>query len=173
MSDIQQIDQSIQTVVQSIALKFIEQGQSIDEAQQSIANVGALIGDLATLETSNKGSIVDAINGLRTNMTTAIATSVQDLIGGADDANDTLGEIANRVTALAQADNGFVSFVSTQSLSDAEQSTVLTNIGAARQVALDASVTSITFLTGRVDAIEAVLSNPSDYAGTFNAALNG
>lgn len=110
--------------------------------------VGQDIGGIANLQTTDKTSVVAAINELKTannslesdyakkSDLTSLATKselskqITDLIGGADADNDTLKEIADRVTALAQADKGLVSAGSKQSFNATQKQQARDNIGA-------------------------------------------
>lgn len=120
------------------------------------------IGNLASLSTTNKASVVAAVNEVlnvvnttfedidtsigniytsvdseyakKTDLTSLatkseLTTQIADLIGGADADNDTLKEIADRVTALAQADKGLVSAVATQTFTEIQRQQARDNIG--------------------------------------------
>lgn len=110
--------------------------------------VGQDIGGVANLQTTDKTSVVAAINELNTannsfkgdyakkSDLTPLATKselssqISDLIGGADADNDTLKEIADRVTALAQADKGLVSAAAKQSFNETQKQQARDNIEA-------------------------------------------
>lgn len=113
----------------------------------------AKIGVLSALTTTSKSDIVSAINEVNsktsnttliddsnTSMTTTwssnkvnaeITTKVAAVIGGASADSDTLLELANKVTALAQADVGLVSTAGAQAFDATQQQQARTNIGAA------------------------------------------
>ncbi len=106
-------------------------------------NGKASVGDLTTLNTADKTSLVKAINEIKQNIDnkssiddsqkttsntwsaskidTYITSEINKLIGGADENNDSLKELADKITALVQADNGLLSFAQTQTLSETEQ----------------------------------------------------
>ena len=120
------------------------------------------MGALNTLSTTNKTSLVLAINELKTlvdganpasliadNVSTSasktysidkikaeIASAVTVLLGGADGANDTLKEIADRVTAAAQGNAGLVSAKTAQTFTAAEQEQARNNINSLSKDAL-------------------------------------
>lgn len=116
------------------------------------------LGDLATLTTTEKTDIVKALNELKTKLETVqtqaqsgvaindratnatttwsstkiqaqITKAITDLIGGADTANDTLKELADQITALAQADNGLVSATKSQTLTPEQKRIAAANLG--------------------------------------------
>jgi hypothetical protein len=105
--------------------------------------VNAKIGNLTTLNTTEKASVVGALNELKTALNNAaiindaassgtstwssnkiqtqINAAISALINGADGASDTLKELADKITALVQADNGLVSFAAAQTLTAPQQ----------------------------------------------------
>lgn len=107
-------------------------------------------GDLTTLNTVDKTSLVNALNELKTTIdnktsindsqtTTAntwsatkisneIATAITNLINGADVSSDTLKELADKIAALAQADNGLVSANQAQSFNAQQKAQARANI---------------------------------------------
>lgn len=109
------------------------------------------IGLLSGLGTTDKTSIVAAINEVKSATTgfasindtatsatevwsssktnTQIANAISAVISGADAANDTLLELASRITANAAADAGAVSVASVQSFSAPQKLQACTNIG--------------------------------------------
>ncbi len=137
------------------------------------------IGDLSTLSTTQKASVVAAMNELKglidnvdlsaliddaasatgttwssSKIAAEIAAATAAILGGADTDDDTLGELAAQITALAQADNGLVSATATQSFTAGEQTQARSNIGAAAQSALDALTATVTNLTFTSDDID-------------------
>lgn len=58
-----------------------------------------------------------------------VTKAIADLVGGADTNSDTLKEIADKITALMQADEGLLSFKASQTLSPEEQAQAATNLG--------------------------------------------
>ena len=62
-------------------------------------------------------------------VTAAINAAITALINGADVNNDTLKELADRITALAQADAGLVSTAQVQNFNAAQKQQACENIG--------------------------------------------
>lgn len=109
------------------------------------------IGTLTALSTTDKTSVVAALNEVKasiagfatindaataggttwssTKIQTQITAAITAILNGADSANDTLLELANRITAVAQADAGLVSAVATQSFTAPQQQQACENIG--------------------------------------------
>ena len=136
----------------------------------------AKIGVLAALTTTSKSDIVSAINEVnaKTNSTSLIddvnvsttttwssiktnseiANQIAGLINGAGADDDTLAELASKVSALAQADTGLVSAAGAQSFDGAQKLQARTNIGAAAADDL-----------GDVSAVDFVALINSTYAG--------
>ena len=107
-------------------------------------------GDLTKLSTADKTSLVNALNELKTTIdnktsindsqtTTAntwsatkisneITTAITNLINGADVSSDTLKKLADKITALAQADNGLVSASQSQAFNEQQKAQARTNI---------------------------------------------
>lgn len=107
-------------------------------------------GDLTKLSTSDKTSLVNALNELKvtidnktsindsqtttantwsaTKISNEIATAITNLINGADASSDTLKELADKITALAQADNGLVSANQAQAFTEQQKAQARSNI---------------------------------------------
>lgn len=107
-------------------------------------------GDLTKLSTADKTSLVNALNELKntianktsindsqittantwsaTKISTEITTVITNLINGADVSSDTLKELADRIAALAQADNGLVSASQAQAFTAAQKLQARSNI---------------------------------------------
>jgi len=108
-------------------------------------------GDLANLKTTDKTSLVNALNELKvlitsigsgisdtsttttntwssTKISTEITKAINNLINGADVSSDTLKELADKITALTQADNGLVSAKISQSFTASEKLQARNNI---------------------------------------------
>jgi hypothetical protein len=114
---------------------------AINAADNRRATVAADLGNKAALTTTEKGSIVGALNEVKAaidavqpgqsaaQVTTAINNAIAALINGADVNNDTLLELANRITALAQADAGLVSAAAVQAFTAPQQAQACANIG--------------------------------------------
>lgn len=108
------------------------------------------IGDLAALTTTQKSSLVLSLNEIKsivdakanindaivgtnttwssTKITASITKAINDLINGADATSDTLKELADKITALVQADNGLVSATQAQSFTEQQKQIARTNI---------------------------------------------
>lgn len=114
---------------------------AINAADNRRATVATDLGNKAALTTTEKGSIVGALNEVKAaidavqpgqsaaQVTTAINNAIAALINGADVNNDTLLELANRITALAQADTGLVSAAAVQAFTAPQQAQACANIG--------------------------------------------
>lgn len=107
-------------------------------------------GDLLQLTTTQKSSLVAALNEIHslvssnqsisdgttttsktwssTKISTEITKAINNLINGADVSSDTLKELADKITALAQADNGLVSAKISQSFTASEKLQARNNI---------------------------------------------
>ena len=142
------------------------------------------IGTLSALNTTQKGSLVLALNELKTAIDNAgtgleindttpsgsstysstkinsqINAAIAALIGGADINNDTLKELADQLVALAQADNGLVSATQSQTFTEPQKTIGRNNIGAASAAALATLTTNV----GNTDA---------DFVGAFTTEYN-
>lgn len=126
--------------------------------KQVNADLNGKIGDRTQLNTTAKTSIVAALNEIKvlidqatqindstTNTTqtwssnkinAAINTAISELINGAGSDSDTLKELADRITAVAQADQGLVSAVNAQAFSDIQKAQARSNIDAAQASAV-------------------------------------
>ena len=108
-------------------------------------------GDLANLKTTDKTSLVNALNELKgliasggsgisdttttttntwsaTKISAEITKAINNLINGADVSSDTLKELADKIAGLAQADNGLVSAKVAQSFTEPEKLQARNNI---------------------------------------------
>ena len=107
-------------------------------------------GDLTKLNTADKTSLVKALNELKNTIdnktsiddsqntagntwsaakiSNEITTAITNLINGADVSSDTLKELADKIVALAQADNGLVSASQSQSFTAQQKAQARTNI---------------------------------------------
>lgn len=118
----------------------------------AINTVAGRVGSLAALSTTSKTSLVEALNEVKglipdvstvindsatlttktwssTKIQAQINSAITALLGGADASSDTLKELANQITALAQADNGLLSFTQAQTLTTAQQLQAGVNLG--------------------------------------------
>ena len=107
-------------------------------------------GDLTKLSTADKTSLVNALNELKTSIdnktsindsqaTTAntwsatkisneITKAINTLINGADSSSDDFKEVADKIAALMQADNGLVSTSQAQTFTAAQKLQARSNI---------------------------------------------
>jgi uncharacterized protein HemX len=153
------------------------------QAANTIKAVNAKIGNIANLSTIDKTNIVAALNELKSNInalpapssviddatpalnktysstkiTSLITTAVANLINGAGSDSDTLKELADKIVALAQTDNGLVSTALAQSFTDVQKAQARTNIGAA-------SATDLATLTTNIG------NTDRDFVADFNTA---
>jgi hypothetical protein len=110
------------------------------------------VGDLTTLTTVQKGSLVAALNELKAALDSysqiddavtgtnsgwssqkvrnEITTAINSLLSGVGEDQNTLLELANSIAALAQADTGLVSAAAAQNFTAAQQAVARSNIGA-------------------------------------------
>ena len=72
-----------------------------------------------------------------------LTEAITDLINGADADSDTLKELADKITALAQADKGLVSATSAQEFEETNKEIARKNIDAVSKAAFEQSVTTI------------------------------
>ena len=107
-------------------------------------------GDLTKLSTADKTSLVNALNELKstidnksaindsqtttantwsaTKVSNEITTAITNLINGADASSDTLKGLADKIAALAQADNGLVSTNQAQDFTEQQKAQARNNI---------------------------------------------
>jgi hypothetical protein len=120
----------------------------------TIVTLNGRIGTLSSLTSTNKTSLVAALNELKgivsglgsgvviddvgtatttvwssTKTQTQINAAITALISGAPGAQDTLAELAAQITALAAADNSLLSFGAAQTLTVPQQLQGCTNLG--------------------------------------------
>ncbi len=132
-------------------------------------------GDLTTLNTTEKASLVGALNELKSiidnqssiddsntgndntwsssKISTEITKAINALIGGAGADSDSLQELANQITALAQADNGLLSFAQAQNLNQTQKQQAQDNIN--------------VYSKDKIGDIES-----ADFVATINAVFN-
>lgn len=137
-------------LVEKIASGFTRVTQLLKSAQ---ADLNGKIGDRTALNTTAKTSLVAALNelkGLVDNATSVndsatntmqtwssnkinatINSAITTLIGGADVNSDTLKELADRINAVVQADQGLVNAMAAQSFSSSQKAQARANIDAA------------------------------------------
>lgn len=120
----------------------------------SIVTVNGRVGSLTALTSTDKTSLVSALNELKgivsgmgagvaiddgatsassvwssTKTQTQITAAITALISGAPGAQDTLAELAAQITALAAADGSLLSFGGVQTLTAPQQLQGCTNLG--------------------------------------------
>jgi hypothetical protein len=154
-----------------------------EQVASTIKAINAKVGNTAALSTTDKTSLVAALNELKSNIsalpapssviddtsasasktysstkiTALITTAVANLINGAGSDSDTLKELADKIVALAQTDTGLVSVALSQAFSDSQKAQARSNIGAA-------SATDLTALTTNVG------NTDRDFVADFNTA---
>ena len=118
---------------------------SIERTKQKIAeavNSSAQIDDSST-GTDKTWSASKIIQKLAEVTTT--------LLGGAPDSADTLKELADQITALAQADNGLVSTAASQTFTDAQKLQAQSNLGLSVSVNTDGDNEFIVAMKSEID----------------------
>jgi cell pole-organizing protein PopZ len=103
-----------------ITAGFARLVSAINAVDAKIASAGAAINDAVTAAGTTWSS---------TKVQAQINAAVAALIGGADVNNDTLNEIAARITANASADAGQLNFGSAQTLTAAQKTQGCANLG--------------------------------------------
>lgn len=109
------LDRDVQELAAHIA-------RHIAAVKQDLTDVNDLVGNPSDVSEGST-NMADAVNE-------AIGKAVADLIGGADEGSNTLKELADKIAALAQADNGLVSATEAQSFSESQKQQARDNIDA-------------------------------------------
>lgn len=127
-----------------------------EDVRELATRIGKDIGGVNNLTTTAKESVVAAINEIKTATDeagdiyatkeetsklaskTELTQAITDLINGADADSDTLKELADKITALAQADNGLVSAIEAQEFTEEQKAQARSNIEAASTGELEA-----------------------------------
>lgn len=109
-------------------------GTTTDLTTTAKSNLVVAINEVRGLVTAGSATIDDLASGTGTTWSSSkiqiqITAAVTALINGSDTANDTLKELADRITAVAQADAGLLSLVAAQTFTAGEQLQGCTNIG--------------------------------------------
>lgn len=98
----------------------------------TVKNLKVKQGDLTTLTTTEKNTLVWAINELKSSLwildsdvTTRINTAIANALEGED-----LSDLADQILALVQADQWLVSATAVQSFTDPQKTQARNNIGA-------------------------------------------
>ena len=93
---------------------------ALNEVKDALGSAGAAIDDAATATGTTWSS---------TKINTQINAAITALISGAPSASDTLKELADQITALAQTDAGLLSFAQAQTLTAQQKTQGCTNLG--------------------------------------------
>lgn len=109
------LDRDVQELAAHIA-------RHIAAVKQDLTDVGDLVGNPSDVSEGST-NMADAVNS-------AIGKAVADLIGGADEDSNTLKELADKIAALSQADNGLVSATEVQNFSESQKKQARDNIDA-------------------------------------------
>lgn len=127
-----------------------------EDVRELATRIGKDIGGVNNLTTTAKESVVAAINEIKTATDEAgdiyatkeetsklaskaeLTQAITDLINGADADSDTLKELADKITSLAQADNGLVSALEAQEFTEEQKAQARSNIDAASTGELEA-----------------------------------
>lgn len=155
--------------------RILELATAVGDTIQAIGNNQ---GNLATLTTTQKGTLVGAINELKaglqstaiindttTSTTTgwssaktidAINNAILALVNGSPESANTLKELADLITANAQADAGAVSFTATQTLTKVQKEKAQKNIG----ITNDYAVINLNIIT---DSVQIPLAQIKQY----------
>ena len=124
--------------------------QEIMVLRDFINNLSINQSELTKLNTSDKTSLVNALNEIKglidnktsindsqtttsntwsaTKISNEITTAITNLINGADTSNDTLKELADKIAALVQADSNLVSAGQPQSFTAQQKAQARNNI---------------------------------------------
>lgn len=158
------------------------------------------IGDLTTLKGEKKESLVAAINEVAGNrvlidddavgdhlwtatkinaiLNTTVNTAVTNLLGGADENNDTLKEIADRVTQAMQLDKGILTTTTSQAFSESAKAIGRANLGLGKLATKDTEINDSevtetnTWSAKKIsDSINDLLTINKDFRVTINHAL--
>ena len=147
-------------------------------------------GDFTALTTTEKASLVSAINEVHAMVVsasmiddsqtspTSIYSSAKTLseinsaIWNALEGED-LSDLAASVAALAQADTGLVSTAAAQSFDDVAKAQARSNIGAAGQADLDTANASIATNTGNISSNTAAIGTNTADIATNSANIAG
>lgn len=130
-------DLATRIATEAKALRTLVNGNAADLSAlttTSKTNLVAALNEVKSLIPSSTASISDgSTSGTTTWSSTKINAQINlaiaDLINGAGSNSDTLKELADQITALAQADNGLVSFTAVQALTAEQKTQACANIG--------------------------------------------
>lgn len=133
---------TFQERVQALAYQIGTKLKTVDTKNASqdaaiVANYNTLLAMISAIpapatlinDTAKSGTSTYSSNKIEA----LVTASVNALINGADASSDTLKELADKIVALAQADNGLVSATSAQSFTPTQQNQARANIGAVAQ----------------------------------------
>lgn len=173
---------------------FVHLARKVRQGDEALA---AKIGDLTALRTTAKTSLVEAVNEVVTQrievdddatgaslwssakvqaaITAAVNQATTDILGGADENNDTLAELAARVTQAMQLDQGILTTSTLQNFDTEAKARGRTNLGlgaiATKNTEIDDSTTAST-TTWSSTKIESVLTEMMTTSKDFTTAID-
>jgi len=112
-------------------LRIVQALNALDTKTQNAltAAIAALPAPLVIDDAATVAAKTWSSNQITTFTNAQIASAVQAIIGGAGVADDSLKELADKIVALAQADNGLLTFTQGQVLTPAQKTQGCTNLG--------------------------------------------
>ena len=173
---------------------FVHLARKVRQGDEALA---AKIGDLTALRTTAKTSLVEAVNEVVTQrievdddatgvslwssakvqaaITAAVNQATTDILGGADENNDTLAELAASVTQAMQLDQGILTTSTLQNFDSEAKARGRTNLGlgaiATKNTEIDDSTTAST-TTWSSTKIESVLTEMMTTSKDFTTAID-
>ena len=173
---------------------FVHLARKVRQGDEALA---AKIGDLTALRTTAKTSLVEAVNEVvaqrievddeatgaslwsstkvQAVITAAVNQATTDILGGADENNDTLAELAARVTQAMQLDQGILTTSTLQNFDTETKARGRTNLGlgaiATKDTEINDSATAST-TTWSSTKIESVLTAMMTTSKDFTAAID-
>ena len=173
---------------------FVHLARKVRQGDEALA---AKIGDLTALRTTAKTSLVEAVNEVvaqrievddestgaslwssakvQAAITDAVNQATTDILGGADENNDTLAELAARVTQAMQLDQGILTTSVLQNFESEAKARGRTNLGlgaiATKDTEIDDSTTAST-TTWSSTKIESVLTAMMTTSKDFTTAID-
>ena len=173
---------------------FVHLARKVRQGDEALA---AKIGDLTALRTTAKTSLVEAVNEVvaqrievddestgaslwssakvQAAITDAVNQATTDILGGADENNDTLAELAARVTQAMQLDQGILTTSVLQNFESEAKARGRTNLGlgaiATKDTEIDDSTTAST-TTWSSTKIESVLTAMMTTSKDFATAID-
>ena len=173
---------------------FVHLARKVRQGDEALA---AKIGDLTALRTASKTNLVEAVNEVvaqrievddeatgaslwssakvQAAITAAVNQATTDILGGADENNDTLAELAARVTQAMQLDQGILTTSTLQNFDTEAKARGRTNLGlgaiATKDTEINDSATAGT-TTWSSTKIQAVLTIMMTTNKDFTAAID-